>query len=87
MPLEIEDLYQLIPEVKCIPGCIECCRQFGVPSRTTVEDERIKKFLREQGREPGQARGTCCPYVSEAGCTIYPVRPLTCRLYGSLLLY
>ena len=30
-----------------------------------------------------QARGTTCAYVSDQGCTIYPVRPFTCRLYGA----
>jgi Fe-S-cluster containining protein len=83
-PMEIEDLYELLPNLQCIPGCIHCCRNFGVPSRTRVEDERLKSYLRERGRPLGEARGTtCCPYVSEEGCTVYPVRPLTCRLYGT----
>lgn len=81
--MEIEDLYALIPEFLCHPGCTECCRNFGVPSRTQIEDQRIREYLRAQGRELKQAQGTSCPYVSDQGCTIYPVRPLTCRLYGS----
>jgi Fe-S-cluster containining protein len=85
--MEIEDLYELIPNVMCPPGCTECCSNFGVPSRTRVEDERIRGFLREQGRELGQAEGLRCPYVTEAGCSIYPVRPLTCRMYGSSVNY
>lgn len=81
--MDIEDLYGLLPEIQCTPGCIECCRNFGVPSRTRVEDERLKEYLRAHGRELGQAQGTTCPYVSEKGCTVYPVRPLICRLYGN----
>lgn len=81
--MEIEDLYGMVPEFQCDPGCIECCRNFGVPSRTRVEDDRLREYLRAQGRELGVAEGTTCPYVSEEGCTVYPVRPLICRLYGN----
>ena len=76
--MDIEDLYSLIPSMLCTPGCIECCSKFGVPSRTRVEDERIRSYLKEHGREVGRAQG-----LSPQGCTIYPVRPLTCRMYGS----
>jgi len=80
--MELDDLYALIPPMDCVDGCTECCRSFGVPSRTPLEDERIRTYLASQGRTIGQAQGTRCPYVSDAGCTIYPVRPLTCRLFG-----
>lgn len=81
--MEIDDLYDMLPDFICTPGCIECCRNFGVPSRTPVEDERIKKFLAENNMEQPRARGTTCPYVTEEGCSIYPVRPLICRVYGT----
>jgi len=74
--MDIEDIYALIPDFMCTPGCSECCRGFGVASRTRVENERIKEFLEAQGREAMPTQGTCCPYVSERGCTIHPVRPL-----------
>jgi len=81
--MDISDIYALIPEFQCISGCTECCRNFGVPSRTRLENERIKKYLQWIGAEVGEAQGTTCPYVTEKGCAIYPVRPLTCRLYGT----
>ena len=85
--MDIEDIYELIPDLICTEGCYECCRNFGVPSRTKVEDEHIKKFLRERSRLPGEAQGNTCPYLdeglAEGGCSIYPVRPLICRLYGT----
>jgi Fe-S-cluster containining protein len=80
--MDIEDIYALIPTMQCKPGCRECCIEFGVPSRTKIEDERLKLFLREHGMERKQAVGTTCPYVSDLGCSVYPVRPFTCRLYG-----
>jgi hypothetical protein len=83
--VEIEDLYDLIPGFQCTAGCTECCRTIGVPSRTEVENRRIEGYLKAHGMRPKQAhsRGNCCPYVSKKGCTIYPVRPLICRLYGT----
>jgi Fe-S-cluster containining protein len=81
--MDIEDLYAMIPQMECPAGCTECCSNFGVPSRTRVEDERFKAYLKSRGREITQAEGTTCPYVSEKGCTVYPVRPFTCRLYGT----
>jgi len=81
--IDIEDIYKLIPEFLCTPGCHECCQNFGVPSRTRVEDEPIKTFLRSNSMQPGVAQGNTCPYLNETGCSIYPVRPLICRLYGT----
>jgi Fe-S-cluster containining protein len=85
--LDIEDLYELLPVVSCFPGCTECCREFGIPCRTRVEDERFKAYLKEKGMRLGEAVGTTCPYVTETGCSVYPVRPFTCRLYGGSVNY
>lgn len=85
--MDIEDIYSLIPDFPCIPGCTECCRNFGVPSRTKAEDERLREYLRQHGMQPGEAKETQCPYVSDKGCTVYPVRPFTCRLYGTSVNY
>ncbi len=81
--MNLEDLYALIPEVGCPEGCIACCVNFGVPSRTKEEDRRIRAYLKAEGRKLGKARGTRCPYVTSKGCSIYPVRPFICRLYGA----
>ena len=81
--MDIDDIYNLLPDFMCTNGCLECCQNFGVPSRTKIEDERIKVFLKENAMKLGKAHGTTCPYLNELGCTIYPVRPLICRLYGT----
>ncbi len=81
--MNIEDLYDLIPDFICTAGCYECCENFGVPSRTRVEDERVKAFLRKNSMQLGEAIGNTCPYLNETGCSIYPARPLICRLYGT----
>ncbi len=81
--MDIEDLYKMIPSVPCPPGCITCCKNFGIPSRTKIEDERIKEYLKKHNMKVGKAKGTTCPYVTEKGCSIYPVRPFICRIYGT----
>lgn len=80
--VRIEDLYSLIPGLDCPGGCIACCRVFGIPSQTRIETKRIDDYLAAGGRRKKTARGTTCPYISPGGCTIYPVRPFICRLYG-----
>lgn len=81
--MKIQDLYALIPEFPCLPGCTACCRAFGIPSQTRTETRRIRKYLKEKGLPFKPAEGTTCPYVSDLGCTIYPVRPFICRLFGA----
>ena len=81
--IRIEDLYSLIPDLLCPGGCSACCRVFGIPSQTRMETQRINAYLAAAGRRKKPARGTTCPYVSSRGCTIYPVRPFICRLYGA----
>jgi Fe-S-cluster containining protein len=81
--MRIQDLYALIPEVPCPPGCTVCCRAFGIPSQTRTETRRLKKYLKEKGLAFKAAEDTTCPYVSALGCAIYPVRPFTCRLFGA----
>ena len=44
-------------------------------------------FLKKKSLQFGKAKGNTCPYLNESGCSIYPVRPLTCRLYGTSVNY
>jgi Fe-S-cluster containining protein len=81
--MRIRDLYALLPDFSCLEGCTACCRSFGVPSQTKIETRRIRKYLKENGLIFKAAEGTTCPYVSDRGCTIYPVRPFICRLFGA----
>jgi hypothetical protein len=82
--MDVEDLHRLIPEFLCTPDCHECCRRFGVPSRTRVEEERTRRFMAERGMATAEAQDTTCPHlVIGRGCSIYPVRPFICRLYGT----
>jgi Fe-S-cluster containining protein len=81
--MDIDDLYELLPDFQCTPGCVECCRSSAPPTRAPVEDERIKKYLEENHMEFPKTHGIPCPHLAEQGCTIHPVRPLICRVYGT----
>jgi Fe-S-cluster containining protein len=65
--MRLEDLYELIPDFICTAECHTCCQDFGVPSRTQAEDERIKVFLKKNSMQSGEAQGNTCPYLNETG--------------------
>jgi uncharacterized protein len=69
----------LIPPMRCLPGCHDCCRDYA-PSMTKTEWMEIKhhgKF--SQGRTLES-----CPFLGQEGCGIYHQRPLICRVYGTV---
>jgi uncharacterized protein len=81
--MDIDDLYELLPEFQCTPGCVECCRSSAPPTRAPVEDERIKRYLEQHNMKVPKWHGFPCPHLAEGGCSIHPVRPLVCRVYGT----
>jgi Fe-S-cluster containining protein len=78
---ELDDLYVKLPAFECRPGCSDCC---GPVPWSREEHERIAAWLAERGRPLLKATSLACPYVDEQNrCSIYPVRPLICRAYGT----
>ncbi len=76
----LEEIWRKIPSMECEEGCSECCFW---PSRTPLEEERVREWLRERGREERVGRvGERCPYAEGGRCSIWPVRFLPCRLFG-----
>jgi Fe-S-cluster containining protein len=63
----------------CDTGCGECC---GVVPATETEFRAIQRFIADNRIEPAAHTDGTCPFYQNAGCAIYPVRPLLCRLYG-----
>jgi len=74
---------------RCPSGCGICCTRH-VPSITVPEAHLVARYLLQHARElpspTGERDGcTACPFYnpdSDEHCTIYPVRPLICRLFG-----
>lgn len=62
----------------CEKGCSECCD--SPPYITFLEWQLIKKFLK--GRKINKLNEDTCPLLINCACSIYPVRPVVCRLYG-----
>jgi len=84
----LREMLVRLPNADCA-GCHQCgSRCAGEIEMTRTEYEHIREFL--GGCEPfpivrktGQMMAPC-PFKDPAapGCVIYPVRPLSCRLFG-----
>jgi len=75
----IDDLYAQIPNVMCKSGCSECCGPV-----MASEAERLRIF-EAAGRELDFDTTTLeCGFLDKATgkCSIYPIRPAICRLFG-----
>lgn len=82
-------LWEGLPHYSCDAGCTACCK--GVVSLSLPELIAIERFGAEQagGLETLANAGspTGCPFRTDAGCPIYPVRPFMCRLFGFRFLH
>ena len=96
--MTLQKVYDQLPETTC-SGCATCCN-WGSPPAFFIEYLNMYKFLRDQRRDHWQEilqkateyfylelvdAGQKCPFLNETkGCSIYEVRPFTCRSYGLL---
>lgn len=89
----LNQIYHSIPESIC-SGCTNCCMESVHASyaeflniykylehqpllKTTIIPKLIKYYFSELVQK------NACPFLNDQGrCTIYEVRPLTCRLFG-----
>jgi uncharacterized protein len=79
----------------CVKGCADCCIQVGTVSATTLEGMVIREYLegwskpaREEVRQRLRANrrekltqvfARCAFLDDKRACTVYPVRPFSCR--------
>lgn len=88
---QLNEIYANVPETVCA-RCGNCCGPIGF---TTLEEENIEKYLEDEGIDVrtcivGTTRDQVlaftsdfkCPFLKDNECTIYPVRPIVCRLFG-----
>lgn len=74
----------VIPSFGCRLGCADCC---GLVVWTYREHQALRAYLKERERKeakPNPAEPLTCPYVESGQCSVYEVRPLLCRLYGTV---
>lgn len=70
---------KVIPSMRCDEGCGECC---GIVPATEDEFRAIRRFIDLHEIAPAASLDGTCPLYQGGKCTVYPVRPLICRLFG-----
>jgi len=70
---------KVIPPMRCDVGCGECC---GVVPATEKEFRAVQQFIAEHDIVPAPSLDGTCPLYQNGTCSVYPVRPLICRLFG-----
>ena len=88
----------ITPHTACARGCSECCHMSTTLSG--YEAGKIGRFLgreprrlgRKVGANPGLAEelrkrftGMPCPFLERGRCTVYPVRPIACRIHHTMM--
>lgn len=65
----------------CRPGCSSCCVAGITVWR--IEHDHIASFSSAREHESTRGREYACPLLQDDGtCTVYPERPVVCRLWG-----
>ncbi len=96
MNATLETLLAKIPDLECLGFCVESCNQFEV---FPAEIKEIKQYCIEnkipftpflnheqliEKVENENSHCNGCEYLKDRKCTIYPVRPVICRLWGNV---
>lgn len=82
---KLKEIYSNISSYSCI-HCNECC---GPIIWFEPENLLIKEYMEKNNmdrivwtKEEFENNNMKCPYLKDNRCSIYPVRPLVCRLQG-----
>ena len=81
--------------VCCKRGCSACCEKGDYPvSELELKylmqgfsslDNELKKIV--QNNFSNMEKGGQCPFLIKSNCSIYPYRPIICRVHGLAYLY
>ncbi len=80
---------------QCQPGCVKCCEEKGFVYLSENDVVRIAEHLRmprveferrylyrtKNQRRLRTPHDAVCPFLSESGCTIHPVKPAQCAAF------
>lgn len=91
MVSKIEDYFEEHKEfICCKAGCSSCCEKGDYP----VTEDELKQIMlgysaldndskiRVQNNIKKMERGGACPFLLDKLCSIYPYRPMICRIHG-----
>lgn len=93
---KLEKYFQLYkPYIHCKAGCSSCCEKGDYPiSQLELEylmqgfiklDNETKRVIQKNIQE--MTKGDVCPFLTEKKCSIYPYRPIVCRVHGLAYFY
>ncbi|MHC4272255.1 MAG: YkgJ family cysteine cluster protein [Planctomycetota bacterium] len=74
----LSELDAHLPAMRCDRDCDLCC---GFVSCSATEFDDVMALARANRIEP-RRQGMTCPFYLEGRCSVYAVRPFTCRLFG-----
>jgi len=73
--MNLKTLYKLIPDIKCVEGCTDCCSPvYMLPSEA--------KRIGVEGLNTKWDANYDCEFKTATGCSIYENRPFICRFFG-----
>jgi uncharacterized protein len=69
---------KVLPPMRCDRGCGACC---GFAPATETEYQAVRRYAESHGITPIE-QGVTCPFYQDGQCSVYPVRPMICRVFG-----
>jgi Fe-S-cluster containining protein len=82
-------------DICCTRGCSECCEKGDYPL-TDIELEYLMQGfmklepgikIRVQENIQNMVKGEACPFLINKECSVYPYRPIVCRVHGLAYFY
>lgn len=86
----IKKLKKLIPDTTCPEGCFDCCtgptfiQGFEM---SEWEEQQLLKLQPTPVVPKDNSMDIDCHYLENGRCKIYKLRPMVCRMYGSIKMF
>ena len=82
-------------DICCKKGCSECCEKGDYPLSDIELEYLMQGYLnltseikiKVQNNIKNIVKGGCCPFLVDKECSIYPYRPIVCRVHGLAYFY
>lgn len=82
-------------EIACKKGCSDCCEKGDYPLSDIELEYLMKGFMglasstkiEVQKNIKNMVKGGACPFLLNKQCSIYPYRPIVCRVHGLAYFY
>lgn len=93
----VEQIYNLVPHLDCKGKCQESCGPIDMSDREKaiikefceknnipyfdIPPLTVERYIRDLAKTDKEL---VCPFLKDDKCSIYSVRPLICRLWGTI---